>query len=184
MKIAVDFHRDSLQGQMKPEERKAMYDLVVANECLRILEIGTWKGGGSTYILACAALEYGGHIDTIEADKGLHDAAVKLFDERMAILRPRVTFHLGLSHKMIPGLLKEGKFNFVLFDGAEDADQTVREYDLLNKSLDINSFIACHDWKTHKMAKLKLVIANDNTWVSVVSMPQTETGFMIFKRVI
>lgn len=182
--LVVDFNRDSMQGQMKPEERKAMYDLVVAAKPARILEIGTWKGGGSTYFLAAAAFEYGGRLDTIEANPEFHAAAVKLFDEHMAILKPHVTFHLGLSHEVIPELLKSGGFDFVLFDGAEDALQTVREYDLLNHSLALGCHIACHDWGTTKMAELRNVLANDNTWQAVVSMPSTETGFMILRRAI
>lgn len=182
-KLTVDFHRDSMQGQMKPEERKAMYDLVVSAKPAKLLEIGTWKGGGSTYILSCAALEYGGHLDTIEANKEFHDEAKLLFEQRMQILLPVVTFHLGASEDVIPGLIEgDSGFDFVLFDGAEDSDQTVKEYDMLNHSLRLGCHIACHDWSTNKMAKLKIVLANDNTWNPVVSMPQTETGFMIFQR--
>jgi predicted O-methyltransferase YrrM len=184
MKIQVDFHRDSMQGQMKPEERKAMYELVVAAKPARMLEIGTWKGGGSTYILGCAALEYGGHLDSIEANKDFHDAAVRLFDERMTILKPHVTFHLGLSHDVIPELLKQGDFDFVLFDGAEDAAQTVREYDLLNHHLPLGCHIACHDWNIDKMRLLRVVLANDNTWQTIVVMPQTDTGFAILRRTV
>jgi predicted O-methyltransferase YrrM len=184
MKIKVDFNRDSMRGQMRPEERKAMYDLVIEAKPKGMLEIGTWKGGGSTYILGCAAYELEIILNTIEANKNFYDAAVKLFDERMVILKPHVHFHYGLSQDIIPILLKIHTFDFVLFDGAEDADQTVREYDLLNKSLGLGSHIACHDWKTLKMAKLKEVIANDNTWQNVVSLPHTDTGFMIFRRTV
>jgi hypothetical protein len=70
----------------------------------------------------------------------------------------------------------------VLFDGAEDPDQTVLEYDLINKSLNLGSIIACHDWKTSKMAKMKDVIANDNTWHPIVEIDDTPTGFRMFLR--
>jgi predicted O-methyltransferase YrrM len=182
MKLKVDFNRDPNQGQMMPVERMAMYNAVLSEKPKRMLEIGTWKGGGSTYILACAAYEIGSTLYTIEADKGLYEAALKLYDERMNILIPHVKFNLGYSQDVIPELLKDGDFNFVLFDGKEDPEQTVAEYDLLNKHMGLGSVIACHDWKTSKMAKLKEVIANDNTWYPMVSITNTPTGFMMFRR--
>lgn len=183
-KLTVDFNRDSLQGQMKPEERKAMYDVVVSRQPKRMLEIGTWKGGGSTYILACAAHEYGGKLWTIEANPSFQHAAIELFETRMQVLLPHVSFHLGLSHDVIPGLLEGGDFDFVLFDGAEDAEQTVREYDLLNKHLHIGCHIACHDWNIDKMRLLRSVLANDNTWQTIVEMTDTDTGFAILRRTV
>lgn len=182
MKLKVDFYRDPNQGQMKPVERMAMYNVVINSKPKRMLEIGTWKGGGSTYILGCAAYEIGSMLYTIESDKALYEAALKLYDERMNILIPHIDFNLGYSQEIIPELLKDGDFDFVLFDGQEDPDQTVVEYDLLNKHLGLGSIIACHDWKTTKMIKLQEIIDNDNTWNPLVQISGTETGFMIFRR--
>jgi predicted O-methyltransferase YrrM len=183
MKLKVDFNRDPGEGQMKFSERQAMYDQIITHKPMRMLEIGTWKGGGSTYILSCAAYEYGGKLDTIEANKEFYDHAVNLYATRMNILLPHVTFIFGHSHDVLPELLtSRGGYDFVFFDGAEDPDQTVKEYNIVNEHLALGSLIACHDWKTSKMDKLKSIIANDNTWQNIVSIDNTETGFQMFKR--
>ena len=177
-----DFERDRAVGQMLPKEREAMYNEVVKRTPSRMLEIGTWKGGGSTYILACAALQCGSVLDTIEADEGLYKEALSLYRTKLDVLRSHVVFHHGLSHDIIPRLLEGGPYDFVLFDGAENAEQTVREYDLLNHHLPLGGLIACHDWMTEKMRLLKEVLANDNTWGPVCVMEDTDTGFAMFGR--
>lgn len=182
MKLNVDFDRDPNQGQMRPVERRAMYNIVIQDRPKRLLEIGTWKGGGSTYILGCACYEIGSKLHTIEANKDFYDSAIRLYDQRMNILQPYIDFHFGYSQDIIPGLLTDGDFDFVLFDGKEDPEQTVVEYDLLNHHLGFGSLIACHDWKTSKMTKMKEVIANDNTWQNIISILDTDTGFMVFRR--
>ena len=50
----VDFNRDSLEGQMTVAERKALFYLVRKFKPRQVFEIGTWKGGGNTYILSSA----------------------------------------------------------------------------------------------------------------------------------
>jgi len=182
MKINVDFNRDPNMGQMRSVERKMMYDVVVSKKPKHLLEIGTWKGGGSTYILGCAAYEYGGILHTIEANKEFYDTAIRLYGQRMNILLNTVQFNYGKSDDIIPQLLEEYDIDFVLFDGAENADQTVKEYDLLNEKLGLGSIIACHDWKTMKMEKMKDVIYADNTWVNICGTLDTDTGFMMFER--
>jgi len=183
MKLKVDFHRDSMQGQMRPEERRAMYNIVVDRKPSLMIEIGTWKGGGSTYILGCAAHEYGGHIHTIEANKDFHASALRLFDSRMQILLPYIDFHLGFSQDVLPDILnKNEKIDFILFDGAEDPDQTVLEYEMVEKHLKKGAVMAFHDWKTSKTAKIKGVLANDPSWKIIVQVLNTDTGFCMFER--
>jgi len=186
MKLNVDFNRDSNWGQMRPKEREAMFWTVVEHAPAAMLEVGTWRGGGSTYILSAAAYEVGsGILHTIEANKEFHLDAIRLYDERMSILKPHVIFYHGNSLDLIPeilGSLPGNEVQFVLLDGAEDDTQTVKEYDLLNRHLPIGSVIACHDWKTKKMEKLKEIIANDNTWHNIVKILDTDTGFMMFER--
>lgn len=181
--INVDFLRDPYEGQMKYSERLAMYTQVVLKKPLRLLEIGTWKGGGSTYILACAAHGYNGMLDTIEVNKEFYEYAINLYHAQLNILEPYVNFNMGTSDTVILKLLKfRCGYDFVLFDGAEDPDQTVKEYKMLNPFLSAGALIACHDWKTSKMTKMKQIITLDNTWHNIVSIEDTETGFQMFQR--
>jgi predicted O-methyltransferase YrrM len=183
----MDFVGEGLFGQMKLEERKAMYELVCAEKPKRLLEIGTWMGGGSTYILSSAAATYGGHLDTVEELDHLHRYARGVYHTTLHHLLPFVTFHHGPSLAILPGLLRlHGGYDFVLLDGAEDSEQTWREFRMLVPFIRPDSLLACHDWGTLKMAKLRKVmervlLRQDPFWESVVSMPDTATGFMVFR---
>lgn len=184
MEFSVDFNRDSNLGQMLPKERKALYETILKEKPKKMLEIGTWKGGGSTYFMGSAAKAIGSTLFSIEADINFYTIAVNTYNEELSYLKPFVYLIHGYSENIIPDLLKDNDFDFVLFDGKEDSEQTVLEYNMLNKSLSIGSLIACHDWKTDKMLKLKDIINNDKSWHNIISIQDTITGFTMFKRLI
>ena len=166
---------------MKPVERRAMYQAIIDAKPKKLLEIGTWKGGGSTYIISCAAHEYGGTLHTIEIDPALHESAKRLYRERMNILKPHVRFHLGDAVEVIPALHDElTPLGFALLDGKEDRHQTVEEYNLIKDLFVSGSILACHDWKISKMAELRPIIEADSAWKPLRVMLDTETGFAMF----
>jgi predicted O-methyltransferase YrrM len=182
MEFQVDFARKG-DGQMMVKERQAMYDTIVKYKPKRLLEIGTWKGGGSTYIISSAASKCGGILDTIETDIENYSYAVKLYCGELVYLQPFVKFNHGQSQDIIPRLLWERKaYDFLFLDGAEDQDQTVKEYNMMNEHLALGSILACHDWGTLKMARLKEIIGADKSWQNIVSITDTDTGFQMFQR--
>lgn len=183
MVYPVDFSRKG-DGQMMFKERQAMYDTILGYRPQRLLEIGTWKGGGSTYIISSAASLYGGILDTIETDIENYSYAVKLYCGELVYLQPFVKFNHGPSHEVIPRLLWERKgYDFAFLDGAEDQDQTVKEYNMIKDFMKPGALLACHDWGTLKMARLKDIIGADKSWKNIVSITDTDTGFQIFQRI-
>ena len=183
MKLKVDFFRNPEQGQMRPTEREAMYNMLIRKKPDILLEIGTWKGGGSTYIISAAAYEYGGCLHSIEINKEFHDYAKNLFRNRMNILEPHVVFHLGDASEVIPRISPLlDPLGFVLFDGKEDAEQTMKEYNLVKDLLGPRAIIACHDWKISKMSLLRPILEGAKEWKQTVEMLDTDTGFAMFEK--
>jgi predicted O-methyltransferase YrrM len=184
MKFPTDFNRNNVEGQMYQIERKALYDSVIEKKPKNILEIGTWKGGGSTYYLSAAAYEYDGFLFTIEPDPSFYNYALRLYQQDpLKELRNRICFLFGESHQIIPNLLSLGTFDYIFFDGKEDPDQTIREFNMLAPCIKPGLTIAMHDIKVSKMQKLLPILAQDPTWVKKCEITHTETGFAIYEKV-
>lgn len=179
-----DFERDGQEGQLCSIERYILYYLVKNEQPKTVFEVGTWKGGGSTYFISSALSEnQWGRLYTCEANKEFYNHAVKLYKTTLKELAPYVVFHFGESDSVYPEVLKKlGLVDMVMLDGAEDADQTLKEYNMFLPYFKSGSFLICHDWKEGKMAKLKPVILDDDLWEIVTLLEDTTTGFSIFKR--
>lgn len=176
----VDFYRDSYEGQMHPIERATMYCLIVGAKPECAVEIGTWKGGGSTYIISEALKQNGkGILHTVEANKEFYDHAMNLYNTDLKHLQPYVKFNYGSSLESYKNKFEDNEIDFLLLDGAEDARQTVKEYELLIPSISNNGIICCHDWKAEKMKDLKDILLSNHTPVFIDE--KTDVGFAAFE---
>ncbi|MFH0919395.1 MAG: class I SAM-dependent methyltransferase [Fibrobacterota bacterium] len=180
----VDFYRDSLEGQLTVPERKALFRLVRKWRPRQVFEIGTWKGGGSTYILSSALRKNGtGELLTVELYPEFYHHAVRLYETKLVHLKPFVRFHLGNSVEVYtPILAALDRVDFLFLDGAEDADQTLKEFELFSPKLLAGSIVACHDWKTQKTARVKINLENVSGWEPLVILPDGPTGFAAFRK--
>lgn len=167
-------------GQMVPEERKALYDLTIKNKCTKILEVGTWKGVGSTYILASAAKANGGHLYSIENDKANHDIAEDIYNTDLSFLKVYVCLILGDSTEKIKEISKEIQFDMVFLDGAEDGERTFNDFNLVKNDIKI---VACHDWFTKKTEKIRPYLESSKDYEQISLIETSPTGFSAFKRV-
>jgi predicted O-methyltransferase YrrM len=179
-----DFGRDSGEGQLCTVERIALNALVRQEAPETVFEVGTWRGGGSTYFISSALHENGhGMLYTCESNPEFYNHAVTLYQNQLSDLRPFVSFSFGKSNDIYPPILKKiGTIDMVMLDGAEDPNQTVREYFMFVLHFRPGSFLICHDWKTSKMEKLRDVLMDKEFWEVVTLMEDTSTGFSIFKR--
>lgn len=176
----VDFNRDHKYGQMRDKERKAMYNSIIQHKCKNLLEIGTWKGGGSTYILASAALEINGNLHSIECNTEYLKDAMTLYQGDLKYLSDYVTFHLGESQNILPYLIKKVNFDFILFDGSNDAEQTLTEFNIIIQSN--ISIIAVHDWKIDKAKLIKPLLEDVLKFKNICLIEDTCTGFAMFRK--
>ena len=69
--IEPDFNRDRFEGQMSPNERVVLYAAIMDRQCKNVWEVGTCRGGGSTYYIATALenLNDGGMLYTVDDTK-------------------------------------------------------------------------------------------------------------------
>jgi predicted O-methyltransferase YrrM len=179
-----NFDRDSQEGQLCSMERYALYSLIQKEDPDVVFEVGTWKGGGSTYFIASALHENKhGILHTCEINKEFYDHATNLYDNELKELKPYVCFHFGDSLEVYPDILrKSGMIDILFLDGKEDSDQTVREYCMFRPYMRNGAYMVCHDWKEYKMAELKKRLIADEHWKLITLMQDTTTGFSIWQR--
>src|SRR4051812_48058686 len=113
-------------GQLFPAERQLLHDAVIARKPELALEIGTWRGAGSTLAI-CRALEKNkrGHLHTCEIDQGHHNLAKEVYEKVCPWLSSYVTLHLSDSRSMLDFLFARNLVPELTFlDGSENPDET------------------------------------------------------------
>ena len=168
----IDFNRDRSEGQLTPEERQSLYHFLLRTTSKTVCEVGTWKGGGSTYVIASALhilSEASGDVDrvlySVEADQGRHEHALNLYMTDLLELRPFVTLMHGDSQVVYSELLQRlGMIDGVMLDGADEPTQAWQEYMMFRDHIRIGGFVVCHDWHGFKMRHLQPELEKDPVW--------------------
>jgi predicted O-methyltransferase YrrM len=174
-----------LIGQMYAAERRALYELARKRMPRTCVEIGTWSGGGSTFFISSALKANGsGRLVTFEIDELLHRSASRFYSECLPDLAPFVLFELGdaSSERLKKMTLENGPIDFAFLDGAENAEQTVSHFLTIRSQFAPRAVVACHDWATTKMAKLKPLLTSQDEWQMLCELGQPESvGFAAFQ---
>ena len=171
-----------MRGQLWYADRKLLYDTIRKHKPGVCFEIGTWKGGGSTLFIAQALCENGrGKLHTVEVLRDFYDEARGNYAMYVPHLIPHVEFHLGDYRKIYGNVLQAaGGANFVLFDGAEDAQQTLEQYRFFQPFLKSDTVVMVHDWFTEKAALVRPEIEDRSRWnVLRVLTPPRSVGFAV-----
>jgi caffeoyl-CoA O-methyltransferase len=112
----IENHRYGWRDMNVPEDDgRALYDLIVAKELTRALEIGTSTGRSGIWI-AWALSKTGGRLVTIEIDESRHREALANFEA--AGVGAYVDARLADAHELVNQL--EGPFDFVFIDADKD----------------------------------------------------------------
>ena len=95
----MDFTLNRDCGQLYVDDRRWLYETVLALKPQMALETGTWKGGGSTFYIASALRdsECGGVLYSIETDVVVFAAAVMRYTRDWPHLMPSVSLWHGNS---------------------------------------------------------------------------------------
>jgi len=178
---------------MWPAERTLLYKTVLELKPQWALEIGTWKGGGSTYQIASALKENGfGELVTCEPDKEMHNIAKNTYEVELKGEFP-VKLVNDYSHNVIDHLLQNNTTpDFVLMDGPEDPEVCLNDLKALEVRMRKDSIVTFHDWDLGMRAdglistKSQLVrpyIESSPLWerVEVLSAP-ISVGFAVYRR--
>jgi predicted O-methyltransferase YrrM len=181
--ITPDFERDRFEGQMNPPEREALYNLILQTKPNLVCEVGTARGGGSTYFISSALRNNEkGILHTCENNPEFYDYARSLYGgcQDMLGLDQYINFHFGDSEEIFTPLLRKiNKPEIVFLDGGASSIKMVYDFTLFRPYMPVGSLLACHDWVNGKSCYLRPVIQNDCDWELVYQILE----FVVFKRV-
>jgi predicted O-methyltransferase YrrM len=174
-----------LRGQLWYAERKFLYETIRKHRPKLCFEIGTWRGGGSTLFISQALYDNGGGtLHTVEINKEFFGDAVANFRTHLPYLVPHIAFHLGDYKTIYAQILEQMKaVDFLVLDGAEDAEETLDQYDFFLPYMKPGSVLMVHDWFTEKTRLLKPMLENSDMWeIKRVLTPPTSVGLALAVR--
>lgn len=176
-------------GQLLPAERTALHEMVLQARPKICVEVGTWKGAGSTLqIVSALDINQQGFLHTCEPDAELHNIATQYYNNHGQQFLPRIALHKKTSTELIQELINQKtKVDFFFADGPEDPDLAVRDFKMAESIMEPGSIFAAHDWlndESVKVSKLKSVIGKSDKWMlySIVTPPES-VGLVFFKRI-
>lgn len=174
-----------LPGQMRLAERELLYETILEH-CPRFcLEIGTYTGGGSTFFLASAFVKLGrGKLLTLEASPYYFHKAKNYYQKKLPSLAPFVEFIQGdRVEDLAPYIAGYQTIDCVFFDGAENGQQTLDQYNYFLPYFTAGTIIMLHDWNTEKTADIKPVLKNDSQWriIREIGLPES-VGMVVMER--
>lgn len=135
-----------MRGMLTNEERRLLHETVLEHKPRTVLEIGTWRGGGSTYQIATALEQLGtGVLHTCEIDDECYQEARKIYENDR--WKNVVHCHNIPSTQLIQQLIEEDSIPDLVFeDGPEDAELNQSDFLLLEPYLSPGSVFVAHDW--------------------------------------
>jgi predicted O-methyltransferase YrrM len=167
----------AMRGQLWFAERKLLYCTIRKWRPGVCFEIGTWKGGGSTLFIAQGLRDNGfGKLHTIETNDEFYEESRANYERLLPHLFAHVVFHRGDYRDVYSGILREiGSLDFLFLDGAEDAEETLQQYQFFQPFMKAGSVLMAHDWFTAKCALLRPKVEQPGHWniVSVLTPPRS-----------
>lgn len=158
-----------MEGQLNAEERAIITRWVNDLKPERTLEVGTWKGGGSTlHILKALEANGKGHLWGIEATRSIYDEMIANIGSAGEALKARFTPVFGFSQQVIPGFLaeqgKDTQLGVVFLDGGDNPMEQIEEFQLLRDSVPVGGVVLSHDAKLRKGKWLVPYLRAHDNW--------------------
>lgn len=170
-------------GQLWRAERQIIYETVRMIKPQNCFEVGTWRGGGSTFFISSALChnDYG-ILHTTEINKSYYAEAKRDYSLYAQELLPYVRFHHGSSTEIYPRILTDKKVDLLFLDGL-GPDQTLAEFQLFEPRFGEDATLIAHDWNNEKMNLLRPYIEGSNDWdeIKVIGPPKS-VGLAIYQR--
>lgn len=169
-------------GQLWLEERKLLYRTVRARRPRVCFEIGTWRGGGSTYFTCHALADNGaGVLHTIETDPAIQAEAAENYRLKTPRLTPFIRLHLGDYREVYGPLLREDpRVDMVFLDGPEDAEVNEQQFLFFQPRMKAGSILFQHDWFTEKARLVRAHLEKSPDWqLEAVLSPPYSLGLAL-----
>jgi predicted O-methyltransferase YrrM len=162
-----------MEGHLCDKERSIISQRVMELVPDRVIEVGTWLGGGSTlHILRALESARHGHLWGIEVSEEIYELMVASILSEGGELAARFTPILGFSDRVIPDLLKEigpgGTFGFVFLDGGDNPMEQIEEFQLLADHVPVGGVIMSHDAKLRKGKWLVPYVRAHDNWQCIL----------------
>jgi predicted O-methyltransferase YrrM len=146
--------KGSLCGQLSSVERELLVDAIrnVRPKPQRVIEVGSWFGGGSTIeILKVMRTLNEGHLWGIEADPATYRELAANLPQLFPEESKRFTPVQGRSVDVIPRLLRDfgeiATVDFVFLDGGDNPGEQIAEFKLLDSRIPVGGQVMSHDAK-------------------------------------
>ena len=175
-----------LDGQLWLADRKLLYETVHALQPTNCFEIGTWKGGGSTLFIAQGLQDNGrGVLHTIEVDPAMAAEARRNYEAHLPHVLPHVDFHVGdYRQEYAASIAAAGSVDLLFLDGAEDAHETLAQYEFFLPHMRGGSALLVHDWLTDKARLIRERLENSSEWrIENVLLPPRSVGCALAVRI-
>ena len=160
-----------IDGQLNATERRLLAAplLAGAGRELRVLEVGTWLGGGSTLTFLRTLEQNGrGRLWGIEADRGIYDQMLANLRAAVPEAVHRFTPLFGFSQQIIPTWLATQPSDFMLdvifLDGGNNPGEQITEFKLLAPRIPVGGHLFAHDAKLRKGKWLVPYLAALDNW--------------------
>jgi hypothetical protein len=175
------------EGQLNSVERNLIVEAVTSllPDKPVCLEVGTYKGGGSTLHILKALAKSDGILFGIEASQ-------QIFQEMSASLvyhQPELCRRFfpvcGFSQKVIPSLVDESrlrKVNFAFLDGGNNPNEQIEEFFILDSLMPVGSILMSHDAFLRKGKFLRRILPLLDHWQTEI-LPVSTEGLLVAKKV-
>lgn len=142
----IDFFENiNSESELLPLERKSLYEFIQKKKPKIVLEVGTGRGGGSTYFI-CRSINdnvIDSEVYTCDPSRSPSEEFLKQFNF--------LKYFKQISTDLINYLIKNNiKPNFLMFDGPEDPNVALNDIKRLEPFIDDGTFLCIHDYETSK----------------------------------
>lgn len=152
-----------MNGQLMPQERTMLYEAVIEAKPSVVLEVGTWKGGGSTWqIVEALKKNAKGILYTCETEGEFFNEAKALYYEN-----PFIKMHLMKSSDLISYMMEELIIpDFIFFDGPEDETTAVEDFLAIDPIVKKGTIFMMHDFDppSIKAKHMRPLLENLYSW--------------------
>jgi len=163
-------------GQLCAAEREILMRAVAQFRHPTILEVGTYKGGGSTITFLEELLRSGGGTlygiesdaaNFVEMQDNIRGANIKFLN----FFKP---LH-GFSQQVIPQLLDEAScFDLVFLDGGNNPREQIEEFELVKDIIPIGGYLLSHDANLRKGRWLVPFLTELDNWRTTIHQVSEE----------
>ena len=179
-----------IAGQLSNIERQMLTNAILEapKKPEKVIEIGTWLGGGSTlHILRALEKNGTGHLWGVEADKSIYDQMLSNIRAGAPEVANRFTPLFGFSDDVLPKWIQEEggtpTVDFVFLDGGNHPGEQIAEFSLLEPLIPVGGQLMAHDATVRKGKWLVPYVSLLDNWESHLYPDSSEVGIFHAKKV-